>query len=183
MLLSIAIPTFLFIIASVLILMWFCKRKRRLKLEKIQLNSYFKSNNIINNKSSNNFNQKSRNKFIDEIKMNSVYVEDNNMNYYNNNACPMVVQAAPSQKQTVPSKFGIFDRQPKITNSNMYMMNDIIKNKNNVEQLIHDNGSKLYSLSDHLHAIEFNPNLTMSLEENNWGYNFGRIYFFCFFFL
>ncbi len=134
-------------------------------MEKIELNSYLKKVN----KSNINFNERSRNGFIDKFRMNSLHNEDNNMNYYNNNQCPISEQ---NHKRSLQSKFCFLDDQPKQSFSTTYMMNDIIKNKKNIDQLIHDKGSKLHGLSDNKVAIEFNPNLSFSLEENNWGYNF-----------
>lgn len=173
LLLSIAIPAIFFIVTTIFITFWFYKRKKRLRQERIELNSYFK--NIKSNYNLDIHNNKISS-ISDESKKQSFY--DDETNYYssNNNHYPL---AKPSQQISKDSKWGL--SKNKITDitkrsySTTYKMNDIIKNKNNIAQLIHNNKSgKLSELakSEQQIAMEFNPNLSYNLEENNWGYNF-----------
>lgn len=168
LLLSIIIPLFLFVITSIFIGLWFYKRKKRQRQERIQLNSYFQ--NIRSN-----FN------FSNPSKRNSFADEPSDSTYYSNNTNKSPI--LKNKKSKISSKLSNWTRSKnKIGDmsakaySTTYKMNDIIKNKNNMAQIVQQSKSNAklteFANSEHQIAIEFNPNLTFSLEENNWGYNF-----------
>lgn len=146
---SIIIPAVLFIVASILILIWFFKRRKRLKKEKIELNSYFK-----NVKSHSNFKP---NNLIDE----------NSMSYFLNKHPVLKPNRCKQSKKLFKNK--IRDANNNQSFSTTYKMNDIIKNKHNIAKLVLDkNGIN----GEHQIPIEFNSNLSFNLEENNWEYNY-----------
>ena len=166
LLLSIAIPLFLFIITSIFISLWFYKRKKRQRQERIQLNSY-----LQNIKSNFNFNQSKQTTFSDEVFDSSCFSQ-------NTNNSPVLIKEKKlkSMSKWRKSKNKIGDLSNAKSFSTTHKMNDIIKNKNNIAQLVQQSKSNAklteFANSDHQIAIEFNPNLSFNLEENNWGYNY-----------